>query len=126
MGRGHAPQPYLETFLLSKQKKISRFHPLPTLTVQNLARIGCFYESVRIVEPCRSKSSGPKLAHLAVQKLVQFHRSRVNPSGTVQGFVRAQICLYPCKRGLSLQCPSSARTTRHLLKFLSFHQCYTI
>ena len=78
--------------------------------MQNLARIGRFYESVRIVEPCRSKSSGPKLAHLAVQKLVQFHRSRVNPSGSVQGFVRAQIChLAACFDGVlviddSLKC----------------------
>ena len=33
---------------------------------------------------------GPKLAHLAVQKFIQFHRSRVNA-----GWNRASFC--PCK-----------------------------
>ena len=40
---------------------------------------------------------GPKLAHLAVQKFVQFRRSRVNPRWN-----RAKICPDPFKRGLKL------------------------
>ena len=46
----------LTAFLLSNQKNISRFQALTALSVQNLAPFGCFHESVRILEPCQSKS----------------------------------------------------------------------
>ena len=41
--------------------------------------------------------SGPKLAFLAVQKFVQFLRSRVSARWNRASFIRAKICPDPCK-----------------------------
>ena len=94
--------------LLSNQaNNITRFQTLTSLSVQKFARFGCLHESVRNRNRAGQKVdllfSGPKLAHLAVQKFVQIRRSRVNARRNRASFFRAKICPRPCKRGLSVQ-----------------------
>ena len=75
-------------------KSIARFQALTALSVQKVARFGGLHESVRNRNRAGKKLTcfftGPKLAHLAVQKFVQFRRSRVNARWN-----RASFC--PCK-----------------------------
>ena len=82
------------TFARQPGKNIARFQALTALSVQKVARFGCLHESVRNRNRAGQKVdllfSGPKLAHLAVQKFVQFRQSRVNARWN-----RASFC--PCK-----------------------------
>ena len=90
-------QPFLLccfTFAKQPGKNIARFQALTALSEQKVARFVCLHESVRNRNRAGQKVdllfSGPKLAHLAVQKFVQFRRSRVNARWN-----RASFC--PCK-----------------------------
>ena len=75
-------------------KNMSRFQDLIVLSERKVARFGCLHESVRNRNRAGQKVdllfSGSKLAHLAVQKFVQFRRSRVNARWN-----RTSFC--PCK-----------------------------
>ena len=98
------------------------------LSEQKVARFGCLHESVQMWNRAGQKVdllfSGPKLAHLAVQKFVQFRRSRVNARWNCASFVRAKICPDLCKRGLSCSKirpvpPVPCKRKVELCKFLS-------
>ena len=68
--------------LSNEAKNIPRFQALITLSGQKVARFGCLHESVRNWNRGGQKVdlrfSGPRLAHLTVQKFVQFRRYRGN------------------------------------------------
>ena len=70
------------TFARQPDKNKARFQALAALSVQKVARFGRLHESMRNRNRAGQKVellfSGPKLAYLAVQKFVQFRRSRVN------------------------------------------------
>ena len=82
---------------LQPGKNMTRFQALTVRSEQKVARFGCLHESAQNRNRAGQKVdlllSGPKLAHLAVQKFVQFLRSRVN--ARCPRWNRASF--YPCK-----------------------------
>ena len=79
-------------------RKVTSYQAMSALTVQKLARFRCSHGSARFrTVPFKYFHlffSGKKFAHLAVQKLAQFHRTRVNATRNC-----AKIC--PCKNALN-------------------------
>ena len=75
-------------------KNITRFQALTALSEEKVARLGCLHESVRNLNRAGQKVgllfSGPKLAHLDIQKFIHFRQSRVTELGTMQVFVCAK------------------------------------